>query len=298
MQLLLGTAQWGWNTPRSEAFALLDTWLKAGHRALDCATNYPINRNPADFRAAEHILLEYIRAHGLHDLKVTMKIGSLDNMRSPDINLAPSFMLMMGEEYWRLFGQNLHTVMLHWDNRDDTGEIGATLNALHTLHQQYGLWPGLSGIAHPAAYAAAADGLPVAFNIQLKHNVFQSDYDRYAPLRERGTHRFFAYGINGGGVKLEATYSPQSTYLSRGGQPEKVAHQVQHLLHLLPRWNAAAVRPPIKTMNQVGMIYAGLHPAWSGILLGASSVAQLQASLDMWRNIEAFDYQDVWRDLQ
>ena len=71
--LVLGTAQWGWNVSAREAFGLLDAWLQAGFRAVDCATNYPINRNPADFRAAEKILLEYVRAHGLHDLRVTMK---------------------------------------------------------------------------------------------------------------------------------------------------------------------------------------------------------------------------------
>ncbi|MEO6759415.1 MAG: aldo/keto reductase, partial [Saprospiraceae bacterium] len=85
--LLLGTAQWGWTVSRTEAFQLLDAWLKAGHRGIDCATNYPINRQLRDFRAAEKILAEYFVAHGLQDLQVTMKIGSLDNLRSPEPNL-------------------------------------------------------------------------------------------------------------------------------------------------------------------------------------------------------------------
>ena len=280
MQLLLGTAQWGWNTPAAEAFRLLDTWLAAGHRQLDCATNYPINRNPADFRAAEKLLLEYIRAHGLHDLRLTMKVGSLDNLRGPDINLNPSFVLMMGEEYLRLFGQNLQTLMLHWDNRDSASDIRATLQALLTLREQYGLQPGLSGIAHPSAYVAANADLGLDFNIQLKHNVFQSQLSHYDPMRAAGQHRFFAYGINGGGVKLASDYSVDSTYLTRGGQPEQVAGQVQHLRDMLPRWNTAFVRPPVKTMNHLGLIGAGLHPQLNGIVLGASSGAQLRETLD------------------
>lgn len=305
MTLLLGTAQWGWNTARTEAFRLLDAWLAAGHHAVDCATNYPINRNPADFRAAEKILHEYIRAHGLHDLQVTMKIGSLDNLRSPDVNLAPSFVLMMGEEYLRLFGENLRCVMLHWDNRDDESAIRDTLAALAVLEKNYGLCPGLSGIAHPEAYARANADMALTFDIQLKHNVFQSDYERYAPLRlashltpHPSPTLTCAYGINGGGVKLDAAYRSDSTYLARGGDPEKVATALEKIRDLLPGWATAFVRPPVKTMNHIGLIHAGLHPGIQNILLGVSSVAQLHETLDFWRNLETFDYADVWAALQ
>lgn len=298
MHLLLGTAQWGWNTSAAEAFRLLDTWLAAGHRQVDCATNYPINRNPADFRAAEKLLLNYIRAHGLHDLQITFKIGSLDNLRSPEINLHPSFVLMMAEEYLRLFGPNLCTIMLHWDNRDSVPDIGATLEALSILQRQYRLRPGISGIAHPSAYVAANADLGLEFDIQLKHNIFQSQMAHYAPLRAAGQHRFFAYGINGGGVRLEANYTADSTYLTRGGQPEHLATQVQRLRDLLPRWNTAFVRPPVMTINHLGLIYASLNPHLSGIVLGTSSVAQLRDTLDFWRNMETYDYQDVWKELE
>ncbi len=308
MTLLLGTAQWGWNTARTEAFRLLDAWLAAGHRAVDCATNYPINRNPADFRAAEKILHEYIQAHGLHDLQVTMKIGSLDNLRSPDVNLAPSFVLMMGEEYLRQFRENLRCVMLHWDNRDDEAAIRDTLQALAILEKNYGLRPGLSGIAHPEAYARANTDLALGFDIQLKHNVFLSDYERYAPLRvahlpespnpQTSPTTFTAYGINAGGVKLDAAYRADSTYLARGGDPEKVAAALEKIRDLLPGWSTAFVRPPVKTMNHIGLIHAGLHPGIQNILLGVSSVAQLHETLDFWRNLETFDYADVWTALQ
>jgi len=311
--LLLGTAQWGWNTPSAEAFRLLDAWLAAGHRAVDCATNFPINRNPADFRAAEKILREYVRAHGLHDLRITIKIGSLDNLRSPEVNLAPSFVLMMGEEYLRLFDDNLHSIMFHWDNRDDEIAIHASLESLAVLEKNYGLRPGLSGIAHPATYARANADLALDFDVEVKHNVFQSDYERYAPLRstEAGhlsensasespnlTTTFIAYGINGGGVKLDADYRANSTYLARGGQPEKVADQLGKIRALLPKWSTAFVRPPVKTMNHIGLIHAGLHPGIGGIVLGVSSDAQLRETLDFWRNLETFDYTDVWQALQ
>jgi len=300
--LMLGTAQWGWTVSKKEAFQLLDTWLAAGFRPVDCATNYPINRNPADFRAAEKILQEYLYAHGLKDLRITMKIGSLDNLRSPDVNLAPSFVQMMTEEYLRIFDTNLACVMFHWDNRDEVGEIHASLVALQRIQNELGIRPGLSGIAHPEAYAAANADLGLGFDIQLKHNILQSDFERYSTLNPtRSTlnpHHLFAYGINAGGVKLEAPYPTDSTFLARGGQPEKVAPVLQKISALLPDWNTAFVRPPVKTMNHVGLIFAGLHPGLSGILLGVSSVAQLRETLDFWRNFEVFDYSDVFSALK
>ncbi|MDX1912299.1 MAG: aldo/keto reductase [Saprospiraceae bacterium] len=297
--LLLGTAQWGWTVAKDEAFRLLDAWMAAGYRNVDAATNYPINRNPADFRAAEFILHEYVQAHGIRDLRLTMKIGSLDNLRSPDVNLSPSFIQMMGHEYQRLFGDNLATVMFHWDNRSDATAIHHSLESLLLLCREGGLRPGLSGIAHPAAYAEALRGLNSDFDIQIKHNILQSDLARYAPLTfATGRPHFFAYGINAGGVKLNAPYPAGSTFLARGGQPEQAAPVLDKISAALPDWNTAFVRPPVKTMNQIGLIYAAWHPGLAGLVLGVSSVAQLRESLDFWRNFEVFDYADIYSALK
>jgi aryl-alcohol dehydrogenase-like predicted oxidoreductase len=299
-QLILGSAQWGWNVARAEAFRLLDAWLEAGFLAVDCATNYPINRNPADFRASEKILREYVQAHGLHNLRITMKVGSLDNMRSPDANLSPSFILMMGEEYDRLLGRNLHCLMLHWDNRDDAGAVRASLESLARLQQEAGIRPGLSGLKFPEIYAQATADSSLSFDIQLKHNVFQSDLDRYKPLISNTTplsHQVFAYGLNGGGIKIDEHYEPGSVFLARGGRPEQVSAVLEKIRTLLPDLNTAAVRPPLKTMNHIGLVYAGLNPALAGILLGVSSVSQLKETLDFWRNTEMFDYADAVKAL-
>ncbi len=300
--LMLGTAQWGWTVSKKEAFLLLDTWIGAGFRHLDCATNYPINRNPADFRAAEKILQEYIHAHGLHDLRLTMKIGSLDNLRSPEANLAPSFIQMMTEEYLRLFDANLTCTMIHWDNRDQIELIKATLEALNRNQKAFGIKPGISGIAHPEAYKLANENLGLSFEIQLKHNVLQSDLDKYAVLNTAEpssmAHAYYAYGLNAGGLKLEPPYPTDSTYLARGGDPEKGTLLLEKISSYLPTWNTAFVRPPVKTMNQLGLIYANWQAGLNGILLGVSSVAQLKESLDFWRNFEVFDYSDVFSSLK
>lgn len=300
--LLLGTAAWGWTVSRLEAFRLLDGWLAAGYRHIDAATNYPINKNPADFRAAEKILEEYLRAHGIRNLAVTMKIGALDNLRSPDVNLSPSFILMMAEEYRRLLGDNLQTVMLHWDNRTEEVAIRESLRALALLEKEQGIRPGLSGIRRPDLYARLNREFGMAFDIQLKHNVLHTDLDRYNDfLPDAGAgkiqHRFFAYGINAGGLKLEGPYPAGSTYLVRGGDPEKTAEALQRLHALLPKWNTAFVRPPLRTMNHLGLVFAGLEPRLDGIVLGLRSVEQLQETLDFWRNLDTFDYSDVFSTL-
>ncbi len=295
-QVLLGTAQWGWTVTQEEAFRLLDAWLASGRCAMDGATNYPINKHPADFRLAERILLEYIRAHGLSHLQLTMKIGALDNLRTPEANLSPSFVRMMTAEYKRLFGDNLYAIMIHWDNRADPAAIADTVHALVESCREEGLRPGLSGIRHPEVYAPIVRRLNTDFDIQLKHNVLHSDLPRYAPF-ERHRHRRFAYGINAGGLKLSGDYPPHSTLKARGGDPSLADAVLSAIREALPRWNTAAVRPPVVDFYQIGLLFAAGHPHINGIVLGASSVTQLRQTLDFWRDVETFDYTDVWEDL-
>ena len=293
--LILGTAQWGWGTSQEAAFQLLETWLKAGLKEIDAATNYPINRNPADFRASENILKAFIDAHGLkNELAITMKVGSMDNMRGPDINLSPSFILMMAEEYSRLFGANLSGIMLHWDNRDDAAAIGDTLKALFSL-QKSGFTAGLSGIKHPEIYAAANEKYHLSFDIEVKHNVFVSDLSRYRPLTNDNTirHRLLAYGINAGGVKLSGQYTDNSTFSLRGGNHETYAARIAEIEAALPKFNTATVRPPVITMNQLGLLYALVNPAIDGVLIGAKTPAQIAEATEIRENVQMFDYQDI-----
>jgi aryl-alcohol dehydrogenase-like predicted oxidoreductase len=295
-KLILGSAQWGWTVAADAAFRILDAWLKTGNRAVDGATNYPINRNPADFRRSEKILLEYIAAHGLRDLKLTLKIGSMNNLRAPDVNLSPSFIAMMAEEYLRLFDGNLEGIMLHWDNRADAAAIRASLDSLSSLYGRYRLQPGLSGIAHPDVYAELLPEYDFKFDIQLKNNILQSDLPRFQPLLGQG-HRFFAYGINAGGIKLEGGYDAHSAFLARGGKPDAAAAVLATLQKRLPGFSKTPGRPPVTNMNHIGLIYNLLNPNLNGVLIGVSSLKQLEETLDFYKNIENFDYKDVYAAL-
>lgn len=284
--LALGTAQWGWTVDRTAAFALLDAWLLAGQTWIDAATNYPINRVAADFRASEQILAEYIRAHGLgQELKVIMKVGSLSNMRVPDINLAPSFLWMMGAAYRQLLGESLHTLMWHWDTRTESADIEASLALMATLERDMGLQPGLSGLAQPALHAAALAQWPhLQCAVECKHHPFYTDLPRYAPLLAQHRHTFWVYGTTAGGLRLDGQYPPNSTYLLRGGNPQAFAEALTELRARLAHWNAKQLPDyQIHTMPQYGLLHAHVQPEVNGVILGVHSAQQLATAL-VWIN--------------
>lgn len=271
---------WGWTVARETCFALLDAFYSAGFREVDTATNYPINKNPADFRAAENLLLEWIQTHGIRDLKTTVKVGSIDNLRSPEHNLSKSFLLMSLDDYGYRFGSNLHTLAIHWDNRDDEAAIRSTLEALAVVREKE-LHTGLSGIRFPELYARlnAEPAFGFDFRIQIKHNLLQSDYERYAAFQ--GSRRFLAYGIHAGGIKLDpAEYGPDSSLRARGGDTEAVPPRIERI----KTWLAGHSQAP--SFHYAAILYAAYSPDMAGIILGPSSVQQLEDSVAVYRSIQ------------
>ncbi|MEZ4983547.1 MAG: aldo/keto reductase [Saprospiraceae bacterium] len=111
--LVLGTALWGWTVDEPTCHRLLSHFYRQGGRMVDTATNYPINKQPADFRRAENILARWCQREEVTDLQVIVKVGSVDNLFTPDNNLSPAFLLMALDYYRNLFGSNLHTFMIH-----------------------------------------------------------------------------------------------------------------------------------------------------------------------------------------
>lgn len=281
---------WGWTVPRERAFQLLDAFYAAGGREVDGATNYPINKRPEDFRAAENVLIDWVNTHGVTDLKVMMKVGSLNNMRTPDCNLSRAFLLFCLDEYQDKFGPNLDTLMIHWDNRDEAEPVAETVAALRDVHTA-GHRVGLSGIRHPALYAEQLAGSAFDVRIQLKHNLLTSDYPRYAPFH--GRPRFIAYGINAGGVKLDAAaYRADASLRARGGDTSAeppIVPALREWLANLPEGE----RPKPQSMNHLGLLYALGRPDIGQVLIGPSRLEQLQDSLDWLAYWKAYDYSDL-----
>jgi aryl-alcohol dehydrogenase-like predicted oxidoreductase len=294
-QLLLGTAQWGWTTPEIKAFELLDAFYESGFRQIDSATNYPINKQILDFRHAEKIISHWIRANGVTDLKIMMKIGSLNNLRTPECNLNPSFLLMSLEQYQRLFGSNLETLMLHWDNRDDEKEINKTLETLQHITTQ-GFKIGLSGIKYPEIYATQNDDFKLHFSIQIKHNLLQSDYEKYQLFHQKAD--FIAYGINAGGVKLDAAvYNEKSVLAARGGDLNNENELLRALPSILAIANENKNRPSINSFFQVGMLYAFSNPDIKSMICAPSNTIQWKSTLSFLEHIQQYDYQDIINEI-
>lgn len=287
-ELVLGTAMWGWTVPRERAFSLLDTYYSAGFRRIDAATNYPINKQPEDFRKSERILAEWINAHGINDLSILMKVGSLSNLGLPDYNLNPSFLLYNWRYYQGYLGDNLGGLMFHWDNREEEEAILESLSVLQQIAAS-GLEVGFSGVKFPDLYAKVLEKWKGTYLIQLKHNLTYSDYPRYAALHPFG--RFYAYGINAGGIKLDAnSYHRNSSLKVRGGNLAGGSVVSEDLSKGLIDFNATHPEQAIHKMNEAAMAFALQSPGFSGVLIGPSQLVQLVESLAFYRKVQQEDY--------
>ncbi len=293
---ILGTAMWGWTIEKRTCFDLLDAFYQKGFREVDAATNYPINKIPSDFRKSESILKEWIDTHGVADLKVMMKVGSINNMRGPENNLSKSFLLMVLDEYRHLLGKNLDTFMIHWDNRSQKVDIQSTMEALQIATKE-GIKAGISGIKYPDIYALVNEEIQLPLRIQIKHNLLHSDYQRYTSFHQRAD--FLCYGINAGGIKLDATaYHANSSLRARGGNTNDQPAIVEPLNQALQTFNEHSPIIKLSSFNQCGLIYACCHPDIKGVLIGTSRVSQLQETLAFMETIKQHDFSSFYQKLQ
>ncbi len=294
-RIMLGTAMWGWTVTKEVAFQLLDLYYEQGYRLIDAATNYPLNNQKQDFRRSEKILQEWIGINNVKDLQVNVKIGSLTNIRTPDHNLRPSFIKMNWEYYKGWLGDNLHTLMFHWDNRDDSSEIQASFEMLNQIAKA-GYQVGFSGIKHAAVYAEVLQQFDFNFTIQLKHNLIHSDLPRYTMFQDQP--RFYTYGINAGGLKMDSkSYHQASSLKVRGGNVEEVHPASKALCDLFDDFNKDEQLPKLSKMNQAAMIFALYTPKVKGVLMGPSKIAQLQDSLDWLQLVDQHDWQLFYDEL-
>jgi len=276
-QIFLGTAMWGWTIPKDRCFQLLDAYYEQGGRRIDTATNYPINKTAADFRKAETWLAEWLRVHQVDDLQILIKVGSIDNLGGPENRLLRSFLLMSLDYYRGLFGDNLRSFSLHWDNRQEPAAILETIEVLIQAEQQ-GLETGLSGIKHPASYAALLDRFKAKPWLQLKHHIFQSGLDFYQELLP--FCRPIAYGLTAGGIKRKGQYAANSSLQVRGGVNANISSQTEALEDLFQQ-----IKINIPSVQDLGLVHALSNPAIQGVLLGPSRVDQLQISLQFLQRL-------------
>jgi aryl-alcohol dehydrogenase-like predicted oxidoreductase len=280
-KLVLGTSMWGWTTPKTCCFKMLDSFYAAGYRSIDIAPNYPINKDPKCFRLSESILIEWINTHKITDLNIIAKIGSVDNSGSPNVNLTPSFMWINYDYYSGTFGKNLDTLMIHWDNRESPELIEPTISVLQDWTQS-NIPIGLSGINKPEMYADFIKNHPSKIVVELKHNYFTSQFDQYKPYKNKLC--FLTYGANAGGVNLDNIYKHDNSITKRGVDP------------ILFNKKLSTIKETLKTthpnttltdhhLRSFLLQYVLTTPWVSGVILGPSSNLQLENSLTIFKEL-------------
>ncbi len=315
-ELVLGTALWYWKVDQKTAFDLLDRFTEAGGRWVDTATNYPIRRDATYWRRTELGIYEWLlRRHphaisgGLTEpypvsqvpLRLIVKLGARNN-------------LMDGQTIWlprrraekesmkllRRFGSCLGSIMPHWDNRTDEDEIGETWSVLSSMTiDSSHLQVGLSGLDRPENYEYKITDLFIDPPLlEVKHNVFESDAARYSAYRERCY--WLAYGLSGGGLKLNpkeyAGEGPASAHLrGRDTDPALLPTLRRWLIELPTRPDGG---PLPATLHDLGLLCAYLDPRFKGALIGPSSVAQLDQTLEWFTALRHYDYADLYEQLQ
>lgn len=287
--LILGTAMWGWSVRKDPAFSLLDEFYQAGGRFVDTATNYPINKDPACFRFAENVLFEWIKLRKPPSLNIIMKIGSLSNDGSSANDLSPEFIASSAKTYKDKFGQYLHALCLHWDNRSESAAVKASLEALRSAAAAPTLW--LSGIKHPEVYAESVPDMPCTFNIQVKHNLFYSDLPRYRLLRSRAA--FYAYGLNAGGAGLSPAPRSGSSARLRGIDASKYEGYIGKLKEVIRRSEAAGFT--LTTLNELSLLNTWMTQGIEGIIIGPSDRKQLEQTMNFVRRLEDTGAEDGYR---
>lgn len=278
-ELCLGTAMWGWSVSRNTAYSILDCFYAGGGRHIDTANNYPLNGKREDYRSSAEFIAEWCRTRGVKDLKVTFKVGSISNKFSPQINLLPTYLEEQISWAENCFSENLHCVMIHWDNRDDTALISETLGFLKTLKYR-DLVLGLSGILYPDVYKEVLFRCSFKnFNVQVKHNFLYSDLKRYEGFADL-TPKFWAYGISASGLKLSTKEYADNSYVSltreEGYHDRLLSQGLAQALHKTIDNN----RNNLKNLYHIAMAYSELENNLYGYLVAPTKLNQMQDILE------------------
>lgn len=270
-KLVLGTAMWGWTVKEKECFKILDEFYLNGHRDVDTATNYPINSNVQSFRKAENITKNWTKTNKINDLKINLKVGSLSNFGSSEINLKKSFLLLSYDYYKNLFCENLNQLMIHWDNRNTQALIDLTIEGLASINEKIKI--GLSGIKHPELYKSFI--LNNKINIQIRHSLFDTSINHYSLFK--GKKLFTAYGLNAGGFKPGKSKKQMTTFFKRKRKKESKDYEL--------KWEK--INKEIKLishekldLNKISMINCFFNNDINGIIIGPSNISQLKETMN------------------
>jgi aryl-alcohol dehydrogenase-like predicted oxidoreductase len=282
LKLFLGTAQWGWNVTRDEAFGILDEFTNAGHWEVDTATNYPINGEPGKSGTAIRWIAEWVRERSSSNLNVNVKIGSTSNNFTGPNCLEVDFLKNEVDWIALALGKSLKTITIHWDDRESLVEVAQTAAFLQGLHQR-GYQVGLSGIRRPDLYRLSCPELSSHWWIQVRENAIETTerlrYQSWFPEAN-----YMAYGINFGGFSPESHEGQRSTFALRQKQMSP-----QMRLRLIEAfrsasWQSTPMKEQALSFYEFALSELALRPL-AAIIVGPRTRLQWRQILQMWSSL-------------
>lgn len=283
-KLCLGTAMWGWSVDEDMAYSILDCFYSNGYRYIDTANNYPLNGIKKDYHKSEMFISKWCKSRGVKDLKITYKIGSLSNSYTHENDLSPPFMSDQINRAIEIFTENLHIVMIHWDNRNNLSLIKTTIEFLNDYLIKNNLILGISGIKHTDIYKTIISDIKISeVNIQSKHNFLYSDLSKYRCFSEINS-KLWGYGISVSGLKLSSEDYNKNSYVSltreNNYHKNTLNKNIEILLHdIISRHDL------IKSLYHIATIFSEQEDRLHGYIVAPSSLKQMQDIINFLANV-------------
>jgi hypothetical protein len=283
-KLILGTALWGWAISKAEAFSILDRFVEAGNSWVDCATNYPINKNKEDYGLALEWLSQWCSMNK-NSIRILVKIGSVDNLGSSLLDLSKKCIFSEYDDLLLNFGNSLTCISVHWDNRKNSDLIKETVFALNELRSR-DIDIGLSGIENPKDYYESMPELADCWIIQCKENLLTNNarlkYQKFFPKA-----RYCAYGINIGGLKVarDDSVSAKIRGIEHPNRLRKVFYDALNNNNILSDIG-------FNTINDINMSFIYTNPAYDGIIIGPRNLGQLNSTLKTFHLLNSLSLDD------
>jgi len=274
LDIVLGTALWGWAIDKSTAFSILDEFCSNGYNLVDTATNYPLNKNSDHYLLAIKWLAEWSHTNPNSILKIIVKVGSIDNSGSSDFDLSSKRINTLVEEIQSIFPFPIFLFSTHWDNRGEGDELDIleTITSFIDLFKQ-GYQVGLSGLKNPNLYYTLGKEFSPNWLIQVKENIFTSQARQNYSVSFK-SNKYYAYGINHGGVDLKHKRELVSSRIRGIKVEESEISKIYKCFHdLFPEIT-------FENFNQLAILHSCINPYLSGIIIGPRNFDQLSSSLD------------------
>ena len=279
---------WGEWVKESEVYNLLDIFYDSDFRAIDIATNYPINGKKQSFKQALIWLNHWCQANQCKDLEIYLKIGSNSNQRTNEINLSSSFLAKEINEYLELFTSNLSTIGIHWDNRGSSSHensmILKTLETVYDFKKNYNLNIGFSGIKNPEIYKPMLSNFDTNPMFQVKENLLTSkSRKKYMDHFEAAT--YIAYGINFGSSKRQLSEEDFLGFIKNhiSGKMIFAEEAFDRLID-------------IKSISEFSILYAELNPHLTGYIIAPSSAQQLKSSIKFIKALKDLNLSSIEKE--